>query len=810
MLDSHPMNGEENLQSLEWQTLLRHYSAHCFSAPAKLAALGVLPAPSQPEAERLLACTAEAVKALEHSPFGFLSSLDDLEKALERLEKSAVLDGKELLALTKLAEIALELRETFANKEIKNDCPILSEQACFIPDLSKPIAPVRHAIDPDGSVRDSASPTLRSLRDQERKLHGEAREKLDTILQQAFRQGHLQDKYFDFRDGRYLIPVKTEFKNKVSGFVVESSTTRATVFMEPAAVRDCNDRLKQTSLLIEEEIYRILEELSGRLHPHAQKFQTSYETSVELDLSLARGAFAKEYGSMRGFSQPTFADHFFLEELYHPLLGFVLSPEKIIRNDFRLGPEKKILVVSGPNTGGKTVLLKAVGLCALMARAGFFLPCAGFAKLPFFSNVLAQIGDAQNLELSLSSFSGSILHLKQILESAQGQSLVLVDEILHATDPEEAAALSQAILQALAERGSFAIVTTHLNGLKVSAKNSFESASMEFNPELLSPTYRVRVGVPGSSRALEIAQKLGLEEKIVETARSFLSKERLQEQKAVDQLELQERELQATKEELQQNKIQLEAERARFAQLNSELDAVKKRFQIEAKEKLKDQQRQALATVENIISSYKKKLSSVEQKHSAALEAQLDMERVRSTFREIETSMEELAPTPKNPEPISERTSPESLVFQENHPVRIPSMQTEGILLSSPNDRKKPAEVMVGNIRMRISWDQLEPKPTGKPKTGSQPYATSSSHADVPPELHLLGKTVDEAQDLLAAYLDRAVRSGRPWVRIVHGHGSGALKKAVREALRASPYDMKHRPGTAAEGGEGCTVVEFI
>lgn len=772
-------------------------------------AVEVRPAESRPEAERLLALTAEATQALELRPFAFLSSLDAMDATLDRLDKSVVLDGKELLFLAKLADISGELRAALTTKEAKANCPLLNTEAEALPPLSKPTDPIRRAIEADGSVKDSASPALRSLRDQERRLHSEARDKVDHVLQQAFRDGHLQDKYFDFRDGRYLIPVKTEFRNKVSGFVVESSTTRATVFMEPAAVRDCNDRIKQTQLLIEEEIYRILGELSRLVHPHAVEFGAAYEISVGMDLSLARGAFAREYESMRGSSRPEFTDHFLLEDLYHPLLGFVLKPEQIVRNNFRLGPEKKVLVISGPNTGGKTVLLKAVGLCALMARAGFFLPCAGAARLPFFSKVLAQIGDAQDLELSLSSFSGSILHLKEILESAQKNSLVLVDEILHATDPDEATALSRAILQALQKRGSFAIVTTHLNGLKVSGQDSFESASMEFDPERLSPTYRVRVGIPGSSRALEIALKLGLEENLIREARSYLSEERLREQTAVDQLEAQERQLQRAKEELAGTRAELQVEQARTEQLNSELDLARRRFKTEATEKLKEQQRSALQEVEQVISSYKKKLQSVEQKHTVAIEAQLDTEIVKEKFREVEKVIEEIAPVrAERVKEVRRDEEEEKPEFRQNAPVRVPAMHTMGTLLSDPKDKK--AEVMIGNMRMRFSWEQLEPVNAPKPKAGARPYATASDHADVPPELHLLGKTVEEAQALLATYLDRAARSGRPWVRIVHGHGSGALKKAVREALRASAYDMKFRPGTAAEGGEGCTVVEFI
>lgn len=803
------MNGMENLTSLEWPLLLKQYSAHCLSTPAKELALEVSPVDSLAEAESLLSFTAEAMQATELGNFSSLASLNSMLPTLERLLRSQVLDGKDLLSLAQLGEVSFDCKNTLLRTEIFTKAPLLGGEAEKIPDLRKFVAPIRHAIDPDGSVKDSASPELRSLRSQERKIHAEARDKLDTVLQHAFRDGYLQDKFFDLRDGRYLIPVKSESRNRVPGFVVESSATKATVFMEPAAVRDCNDRLKQIQLQIEEEIYRILSSLSFLLHPQGEDFFSAYENVIALDLVLARGSFARHYENIRGVSRPHFSDHFALEDLYHPLLGFVLKPEKIIRNTFTLGPDKKVLVISGPNTGGKTVLLKAVGLAALMARSGFFLPCAGHATLPFFSKILAQIGDAQNLELSLSSFSGSILQMKEILESAEKDSLVLVDEILHATDPDEATALSRAILSALQARGSFAVVTTHLNGLKVGEE--FAGASMEFNLEELSPTYRLRMGIPGSSRAMEIALKLGLEGSLVEKARSFLSVGRRQEQEILDRLELRERELEELKSSLAQEKAQAIQEAKRFEELNDALDEQKRMFRQQAQARIQEQERSALAELEKLSSLYKKRLSTVEEKHEAAQEGSRYIVEVKEKFRAAEIALDVVAP------PVPERKAETKPVeqaaptFQKNSPVKIPSLGTEGVLLSDPADKKRPAEVMVGNIRMRFKWEQLQPRALSvKPAAGSRPYATSSDHADVPPELHLLGKTVDEAESLLNSYLDRASRSGRPWVRIVHGHGSGALKKMVREALKRTAYELKSRPGTASEGGEGCTVVEFL
>jgi DNA mismatch repair protein MutS2 len=416
--------------------------------------------------------------------------------------------------------------------------------------------------------------------------------------------------------------------------------------------------------------------------------------------------------------------------------------------------------------------------------------------------VLAQIGDSQNLELSLSSFSGSVLHLKGIVEAGGEQSLVLVDEILHATDPDEATALSRAILEELEKRGAYSIVTTHLNGLKVAGATGFESASMEFNPAEMLPTYRLRTGIPGSSRALEIALRLGLDETLVDRARSYLSEERIEEQKAVDRLEIRERELDAAKTEAQQMKELLENERSLHRLLNEELANVKKRFRGEAMERIRLQQQEAMSSLDAVISAYKAKLSSVQEKHEASLTSQGELESIRTQFQAVEKSLDEVAPAP-----VVEKVAAidGAARFQRNGAVFVKSMQTEGVLLSDPEASGK-LEVAVGTMRLRVSLEQLEPRASAQIKQNKYRHQEAS---ECPPELKLIGLTVDEATDRLLSYLDIAARSGRPSVRIVHGHGSGALKKAVRKILADSDYEMKFRPGTAQEGGEGCTVVEF-
>lgn len=804
---------EKSLMSLEWQSLLAHYSEHCLSAPAKLRAETLALPKRRAESEALIELTEEAMKLLSEDSFSYFADLGTLEAALLRLQKSAVLDGKDLIGIARLIQIVENLESHFQKRKFKpgDECLGVSGIVSALHIHKTQRLAIQSALDGDGQVKDSASPRLRSLKDQERRLHSEARERLDSVLQKAFRDGYLQERFFDLRDGRYLIPVKTEFRNKIAGSVVESSSTKASVFIEPAAVRECNDKIKEVQLEIQEEIYRILEELSKSLAPVARELYGNYAHVVELDLTFGRGRFARFYADTKGAAKPRFGNSVSLDGLYHPLLPYVIDKDKIVRNDFRLDASSRVLVISGPNTGGKTVLLKSVGLSALLARAGFFLSCEGQAEIPFFTEVLAQIGDAQNLELSLSSFSGSIIGLKEILDHAGPGTLVLVDEILHATDPDEASALSRAILSDLQKRGATAIVTTHLNGLKVADGKGakFLNASMEFDTKELLPTYRLRLGVPGSSRALEIGERLGLPRALVEHARGFLLAGIGSLQDRIDTLESKERELFREKESTRLLQEQLGAEHEKSRKLQAELENQKRTFKASALESLRSAERAAVQELESLIEDYKGKLKEVGERHQASVEAKARIEKIRERYKTAAESLEKALPNveilPKVPAEEHEEERP---LFKMNGRVFVQTMKSNGILLSDPSDRRKPAEVMVGNMKLRVDWEKLKPLGGERAQQAKNRnvYTESVSCA---PELNLIGKTGDEARDELELYLDKAFRSGRPSVRIIHGFGSGALKRAVRDVLQQSSYDIKVRPGTSSEGGDGCTVVEF-
>ncbi len=797
---------DKSLVELEWPQLLARYAAHCQSEPAREVAAQLVPATTPGEAESLLQETDESLRLLKQDPWSWFGALSALDSPLERARLGSVLSGVELRQLARMIETAQLCATTFRGREALGPLPALTIHFSRITDLTSLNKPIDRALDESGHVKDNASPALSSLRAEERRLHSETREKLEAMVQGAFRDGFLRDRIWDFRDGRYLVPVRSDSRSKVPGTVVENSTSKATVFVEPAAIRTHNDRIRQVQVDIEEEVYRILRSLSETLHPQHAALRSNYECLVGLDLIFARGRFALELGGLRGSSRPTFQEHVQLEGLWHPLLAWVLEPSHIIRNHLAFGAQGRVLIVSGPNTGGKTVLLKSLGLAALMARAGFHLACAGEAKLPFFTKVLSQIGDAQNLELSLSSFSGSVVALNEILGESDGSTLVLVDEILHATDPDEASALSRSILLELVGRGSFAMITTHLNGLKVAEKEVFQNASMEFDPVGLRPTFRLRLGVPGRSHAMEIAERLGMPSSVVGRARTLVDASHFRYEEALQAVEEKERELDRSRGDLESAQSALSLREAEFRRREQDLDATKRTWKKKIEDDLAVRERAAIQKIDGLLEDLKKEFSDVAARHAFSQASRRIVHQAKEELKSVQAAADAAIPTPAPTESAPTAESP----LRKGGKVWLKHMKSVGVLQSSPDATDKPAEVLVGSMKMRVEWKNLRPMEESGQEVVRRPIRVAQEEASVPEELHLIGKTTAEAEAEISIYLDRASRSGRAFVRIVHGHGSGALKRTVREYLKRCGYDLNFRPGSLQEGGDGCTIVEFL
>lgn len=798
-----------SLASLEWAEFLRHYSGFCYSAPAQERALTLDLPQNQTDSEWLLRLTAEATRLLEARNFSFLSSLPNLDKGFQRLAKGLCLSGPELAAFAVLIEQSAQVESALAGKGSEEQFPEWKAKLAALHPFPEQRKLIVNAIQPDGTVKDSASPRLAKLRREEKKIHEDARRETERVLKQAHKDGIAQDLFFDVRDGRYVIPVKRDARAQVSGVAYESSTSKATVYVEPSSLRDTNDRIRQIQVDIEEEIYAILRDLSDQLHPHASPLWENYVVLLDFDLGLGRGRLAIDFDSYKHASPFEFGDSVDLPAFYHPLLRQVIPADQVVTSDFRLDPNQKALIISGPNTGGKTVLLKALGLCSLMARAGFFLTAGKSARLPYFEKILAHIGDEQSIAESLSSFSSSIMIIKAILAEANAATLVLIDEILASTDPHEASALSRAILRELARKRTTTVVTTHFSNLKELSSEDplFLNASMEFDTSEMRPLYRLRLGIPGRSWAIETAARLGLARAIIEDALSSLGSEQVRIDKLIAEIEAKEGAIDVQRAELSEARAAAARELEKLRHLRQQMQEERARLRDEAQIELQRAERRGEEKLAALIEEYREKIAHAPVLQQEMREAKRKIVELRKEFTpEPRPTVEEPA-IPDLPPVVAPASA--KPVLAQGGTVRIRNLNMTGVLLSNPQDESRPAEVQVGSMKLKSPWQQLEA--LAPPKTAA-PKRTSINVVErdpCPPELNLIGMRVEDALPRLEEYLDRASQSSLVSVRIVHGHGTGALKKAVRDTLQRSAYGFRYRSGAREEGGDGCTVVEL-
>ncbi len=787
---------KSSLQSLEWFRFLEQYSGFCASLPAKLQALHLEIPDEQAESEKLLQLSQEGLGIIEMEQFPPISSLQEMATPFQRLAKAACLTGQELHAFAKLMEISHQVRQVFQKTKDKfPECHALASSITSFPDLQKKIS---HCIEPDGGVKDSASSRLGKLRREEQKAHERAREAVEKILRRAIRAGIAQDQYFDIRDGRYVIPIKRAYRKQVPGLSFESSTSRATAYVEPFALRDWNDKIRQIQIDIEEEVYKILHELTGKLVPHSEVLWENYNSTIRIDLTLGRARFAQDFQSYKHATPVTFSSTMELLDLYHPLLRKLLPAEELVTNSVLIPPDTHCVIISGPNTGGKTVLLKAMGLLAMMSRCGFLLPCGENSTIPYFKKVLVQIGDEQNIEEHLSSFSSSVAIIKNILEIADSSTLVLIDEILNSTDPAEATALSGAILSELTQRGVTVFVTTHFSELKEMEAENLLHASMEFDVKKMEPKYRIRLGIPSSSWAIETAQRLGIPSKIIQDATRRFQDSHGKVDHLITKIESKESEIESARKELDEKKIEMERELKRTTEMQKKVQSERENLGIRFEAEIKKIKAQAFAEASTIVQEYKGKLEKLPHMYEEVVKGSRRLLQAKA----IEVP-QEFQSTPKE-------TESKNVFMRVGAVVKIQNLRMKGKLLNDP--KNKQAEVQVGNMKVRAPWDELillEEDSTKNKKKHSPGTRTSLSISDCPEELNLIGLRVEDATTRLEEFLDRAVRSTRISVRIIHGHGSGALKKATRLFLKNSAYGVQFHPGSNEEGGDGCTIVEL-
>ena len=652
---------------------------------------------------------------------------------------------------------------------------------------------IARCLDPGGEVRDDASPALASARREANRLAAEIQNRLDRILRNPDVSGALSDRYFTVRNDRYVLPVRADARGQVRGIVHDASGSGTTLYVEPEVLVELNNRHKQAEIQIEQEIARVLRELSAEVSRIAPRLDAEIEILACIDIAFARGAFAIALECTDPEVQD--AGGFVLPQLRHP----VLDPQVAVPNDVRLGESFHVLVISGPNAGGKTVTMKSVALAALFVRAGLQVPASAPARVELVDAILADIGDQQSIGDNLSTFSAHMANIARIVDTASARSLVVLDEVGVGTDPGEGAALAQAILETLAGRGTRVIATTHYGLLKemADADTRFANASVEFDAETLAPTYRLRMGFPGSSSASAVAARMGLSSEVLERAQAFLERE--------------DRQLDRMLAELADSRAALESEQHAARQLREETEAVRNdyRQRLERLQERRDKLYRAMR--DDLDAAFKQahgQIASVIRDLQRKGTAQ-DAARARGRLEQIATQAQQVEEA-VGVKPTQEDHALASIDWhhaQPGDPVRVQG-GGNGTLHALP-DKRGRVVVTIGSARITVPMERVgrgqEPAPEAARPARVQ-VATPSPAEPSQGRCDLRGQHVEEALDQLGALLDRAIHDGRDQLLVVHGVGSGALRKAVREYLHASHYVSRIEAGGSDAAGDGATL----
>jgi DNA mismatch repair protein MutS2 len=758
--------------------------------------LAVALAPLADEAAvRLALARVEQARALLREALVIpVGGADDVRGPVARAAKGAVLSPVELLACGRLLSASSDVRAFLRAR--KDPMPELAQLAEGLSEGRALVSRLEYALDPAGTVKDDASDALASYRRRARKLHQDMRSRLDEMLNDASFGSYLKDKYFSVRNDRYVVPVNASFRAKVPGIVHNASQTGLTIFIEPDELIGAGNELAISEALALEEEQRILAELSELVGESAPEMTRAVEQLGAIDLVQAAARLAVDLDASAAEPRPPDAA-FELVGLRHPLL--VLQGKRVVPNTVRLRDAERALVISGPNAGGKTVTLSALGLVSLMTRCGLMIPAASGSSVPLFAGVLGAIGDAQDLARDLSTFSAHVTALRDVLVRSGAGWLVLVDEIAADTDPREGAALACAILERLVQGGARVVVTTHLDEVKALGLTDerFASARMGLDPERLSPTYELELGAVGASSAIDVAARVGLPDDVLAQARRLL-KEGGALAQALTRIEQRERELTQTRQELT---AELEASRRLSAELEVErAAAVASARQVE--QRVRDELRTELDRRRDEVSRL---VAELQAKPSMA-EAQRAQQRIEQLAAEQRAVNERLAAHDETAQP------PSTGALVAGARVKLLSLGREAKVIAVHGNS---ATVEVGSLRSRVKVDDLvvlgpgaaKPKPLVRAPSPARAAPAALSHPDA--RCDVRGLRADEAMRDIEHFLDRAFRDGPSVVVLVHGHGTGVLKEMIREALEKSPYVERFRPGDRHEGGDGVTVVDL-
>ena len=791
---------EKVLHTLEYNKILDQLTEYAFSADAKSRCQKLRPITDRAQIEQLQQQTSDALSRLfKYGSLSF-SGVTDIRDSLKRLEIGGALSAIELLRVCSLLESAKRAK-AFARSQDDNDQPDDSLTSLFagIEPLTPLYDEIRRCILSEDEIADDASSTLHSIRRSMRGMNDKIRAQMNSMIHNTTTRSYLQDTVITMRDGRYCLPVKAEAKSLVPGMIHDQSSTGSTLFIEPMAVVNLNNEYKELQLREQEEIEVILAGLSNLTASYATQLLADYELLTELDFIFARAAFAQTYNGVA----PLFNDdgRIHIRKGRHPLL----DPKKVVPIDVRLGEDFRLLIVTGPNTGGKTVSLKTVGLLTLMGQSGLHIPASERSELGIFDEVFADIGDEQSIEQSLSTFSSHMVNIIRILEQVNDRSLVLFDELCAGTDPTEGAALAISILSKLHLYGARIMATTHYSELKVYALSTpgVENACCEFDVATLSPTYRLLIGIPGKSNAFAISEKLGLPTDLIADAKGRISKSEGDFEDLIADLEKSRSTIEREQLEINQYKAEIESLKEKLEQKQERLDSSRDKILREANEQAYNILKEAKDVADETIRNF--------NKYGKAGAPVSEMEKERTKLRgKMDKAAQKMSEQKKASVP--NHNVPKKLRIGDS--VKVISMNLKGTVHSLPNARGD-LYVQMGILRSLVNINDLilleeDAAPgTKKFQKTSAGKIKMSKSASVSTEINLIGKTTDEAIPLLDKYLDDAYLAHLPSVRIVHGKGTGALRNAVQAHLKRLKYVKSFHLGEFGEGDAGVTIAEF-
>ena len=812
---------QKALKTLEYYKIIDTLTEYASTEPGKRLCRELLPSCDYQEILQNQQETSDAVTRVRQKGSISFGGVKDITDSLKRLEIGSSLNITELLAVSSVLTVSARAKSYGRREESELPDDSLDEMFRLLEPLTPVNTEIKRCILSEDEVSDDASPGLRQVRRQMKIINDRIHTQLNSVLNSS--RTYLQDAVITMRDGRYCLPVKAEHKSQVPGMVHDQSATGSTVFIEPMAVIRLNNEMRELEIQEKREIEFVLMALSSQLVPYTDTLTENLAILAKLDFIFAKAALSRHYNC----TEPKFNNKRYIniKDGRHPLL----DPKKVVPINIHLGDSFDLLIVTGPNTGGKTVSLKTVGLFTLMGQAGLHIPAFDGSELAVFDNVFADIGDEQSIEQSLSTFSAHMTNIVSILGQADSRSLCLFDELGAGTDPTEGAALAVAVLSFLHHMECRTMATTHYSELKVFAltEPGVENACCEFSVETLRPTYRLLIGIPGKSNAFAISKKLGLPDYIIEDAKRHIEKEDAAFEDLLANLE-------ESRVTIEKEREELNAYKAEIADLKKRLEQKEERFQDQKErllEKARTEAQQILQDAKDTADSTIRNINKLASQSGVGKELEEQRSRLRNKIKDVDKKL-----ASKKPQPPQKTISPKSLKIGDG--VKVISMNLKGTVSSLPNARGD-LYVQMGILRSLVNIKDLAllnessisgpgldnsagsaggrgagrnsaktPGAFGKGKSSQSGIKMSKSFS-VSPEINLIGLTVDEAVPELDKYLDDAYLAHLPQVRVVHGRGTGALRAGVHKHLKRLNYVKEFHLGEFSEGDTGVTIVTF-